>query len=57
MSGKKFAIFMMSAVVCIWGAEYSVAKTLMEAFSPVNVLLFKYTVCLACMAVIRFTLV
>lgn len=57
MDRKKFAIFMMSAVVCIWGAEYSVAKTLMEAFSPVNVLLFKYIVCLICMAIIRFSLV
>ena len=57
MSGRKIAIIMMSAVVCIWGAEYSVAKTLMETFSPVNVLLFKYIVCLICMAVIRFSLV
>lgn len=48
-------MILMTAVVCIWGGEYSVAKTLMDTYSPMNVLLFKYVVAVAGLGLIRFT--
>ena len=53
---KKSAVILMSLVVCIWGAEYTVAKTLMDTYSAANVLLFKYVSGIIGLGAVRFTL-
>ncbi len=56
MDNKKVAVLLMCLVVCIWGGEYTVAKSLMDTYSSYNVLLFKYVAGLVGLGIARFTL-
>ncbi len=42
MNQRKLSFFLMFMLVLLWGLDYSVAKTALEFFQPLNLMVFKY---------------
>ena len=42
MDPKKVSSLLMLILVTLWGLDYSVAKTALEVFRPLNLMFFKY---------------